>query len=282
MQHCHGPLSRISEQLIPSREHVVNGQPPREQGKRAHSPPHTHRAPDTTFLLAFPTTALRKLQLPEDVVPPSIKVLDDHVETLVGQLPDDREVRKAATIVRAYMFAVQMGVAPAPGGADASGATSVKDDEAAFRAMESERDRLTRVVFGIEPGDDPLAPNEAVSKLTKITAQYDTAKAKLIASLSQQIMDVTREVLAATSSCDVGKSAATSPPNEAPASAAAAPPAAPPAAPTPWLGSLFMSPLTSPVHEAANVDRPTTPAGGRTSIASPTSRASAHLERIHL
>jgi len=281
-------LTRISEQLIPSRAHIVDGQPAaREQAKRAHSPPHPPRADAAPILLAFPKAALRKLQLAEDAMPESIKVLDDHVDTLVSSLPDDREVRKAATIVRAYMFAMQMG-APTPGGGGGSGGQhSVRDDESAFRAMEQERDRLTRVVFGIEPGDDALAPGEAASKLTKVTAQYDTAKAKLIASLSQQIMNVTREVLDEHKTSSSAGGAASARP--APSPCPTPPPSAPtPGAPAQWLASFFGAdseeePSPTPSYEkAVLLDRPITPAGNRTEIASPTSRASARLERIQL
>ena len=185
-------------------------------------------------------------------------------------------MRKAATIVRAYMFSLQLG-GHQTGAGEGSGVHSVRDDEATFRAMEAERDRLTRVVFGIEPGDDALAPSEASAKLAKVTAQFDTAKAKLIASLSQQIMDVTREVLETTSSSDAGKPATAPSPAGLPycSPSASATPAV--SGSTPWLASLF----PSMCFEKDIIDGPVTPAG-RASIASPTSRASARLSRIQL
>ena len=58
-------------------------------------------------------------------------------------------------------------------------------------------------------GNSPVKFNEGATKLSKITAQYDTAKAKLISSLSHHVMQLAHEVLGTSHKCAAPSSATT-------------------------------------------------------------------------
>ena len=177
MHHCHSANLKLAQHTVD--EHAG--------AKR------TRRTSDEQILLAFPKNALQSLQLPDDVIPPTTKALDEHVEALMQLFSGDasrvKEMRKHATMVRAYMLTTAI---------DGEVPKNVDEHEVEMKGAAAEKDRFERALFGLETGLEPGVASEyeqAAAKLREATLAYDAAKAKLICSLSQQAMRLASDML---------------------------------------------------------------------------------------
>jgi hypothetical protein len=139
-------------------------------------------ASEDSVLLAFPHAALRMLHLPDNELPPTFAALDNHVEALL-RLPIAAQVREATTTVRAYMHVREESFMP-----------DVNTDEAVFKEMEAEKRLLTCALGGVKP-QDSVRRAALAKQLHAAKAQHEAAKAKLIASLSQSVVALARQLL---------------------------------------------------------------------------------------
>jgi len=153
-------------------------------------------------LLAFPRMSLRYLGLPEEAVPANSEALDMQVARAiesVSDMPDMvarvEEIRRNATIVRAYVFA----------SLDKRSAgwatTSLDEDETNYTTLEAKKEELERALTKrswCDSDSDVMA-----KRLKEVTKKRDETKARYIASLSKEIMAIARGALGRVSPATV-------------------------------------------------------------------------------
>lgn len=146
-------------------------------------------------LLAFPKTSLSFLGLPDTEVPRSGEVLDEQVNRLIAGVPEGpdavgrvEEIRRNATIVRAYVFA---SLDKRSGGWST---TSLDEDETNYTTLEAKKEELERQVSTAKRGHGEV-DERVQKKLKEVTKKRDETKARYIASLSKEIMKVARAAL---------------------------------------------------------------------------------------